>query len=83
MTFSNKITSLFNSFWTSKWSDLFLVIFLRLDNSASKSVLVIKLASASLALNTLTGNLLNSGVVIDLSWLWSVIFFSISVIFAL
>ena len=81
MTFSNKITSLFNSFWTSKWSDLFLVIFVRLDNSASKSVLVIKLAS--LALNTLTGNLLNSGVVIDLSWLWSVIFFSISVIFAL
>ena len=45
----------------------FLVIFLlRLDNSASKSV-VTKLACANLALKTSAAKVLNSGVVIYLS----------------
>ena len=59
-----------------------LVIFLlRLDNLASKSVFVIKFACANLALKTSAAKLLNSGVVIYLSWLWSISFFWISVIF--
>ena len=56
---------------------------MRLDSLVSKSVFVIKLASASLALKISVVNLLNSGVVIYLSWLWSVSFFSISVILVL
>ena len=46
-----------------------------------QSALVIKFACANLALKTLADKVLNSGVVIYFSWLWSVIFFSISVIF--
>ena len=74
MTFSNKIAkiksyfNLFNSFSTSKCFDLFWVIFpLRLDNLASKSVFVIKLACANLALKASVANLLNSEVSIHLS----------------
>ena len=73
MTFADKITrtkvyNLFNSFSTSKCFALFLVIFLlRLDNLASKSVFVIKLACANLALKTSAANLLNSEVSIYLS----------------
>ena len=45
-------------------SDLFLVVFLLSpDNFASKSVFVIRLACAILALKVSAANLLNSGVV--------------------
>ena len=73
MTFFNKITrinifNLCNSFLTVKWSVLFLVIFLlRLNNLASKSVFVIKLACTNLALKTLVVKVLNSEVSIYLS----------------
>ena len=73
MTFANKVTriksfNVFNSFSTSKCFDLFAVMFLlRLDNLASKSVFVIKLACANLALKTSAAKVLNSGVVIYLS----------------
>ena len=56
---------------------------LRLDSLLLKSVFFTKSACTSLVLNTSAANLLNSGVVIYLSWLWSVTFFSISVIFVL
>ena len=60
---------------------MFLVIFLlRLGNLVSKSVFVIKLACANLALKTSEANLLNSEVSIYLSWLWLLSLFSISVI---
>ena len=49
----------------------------------SKSVYVTKLACANLALKTLAVKVLKSGVVIYLSWLWFVSFFSTSVIFVL
>ena len=52
---------------------------LRLDNLASKSVFLIKLACANLALKTSLAKVLNSEVVIYLSWLWSLSLFSISV----
>ena len=56
------------SFSTTKWFDLFAVIFLfRLDNLASKSVFVIKFAFANLALKTSAAKVLNSGVVINLT----------------
>ena len=61
----SKVFSLFNSFSTSKFFDLFAVIFLlTLDNLASKSDFVIKLARANLALKTSAAKVLNSGVVI-------------------
>ena len=48
--------------------DLFGVIFLlRLDSLASKSVFVIKFASANRALRILTAKVLNSGVLIYFS----------------
>ena len=60
----SKVFSLFSSFLTSRWSDLFLVILLLSpDNFASKSVFVIRFAWAILALKVLAANLLNSGVV--------------------
>ena len=73
MTLTNKITrikvfNLFNLFSTSKCFVLFVVIFLlRFDSLASKSVFVIKLACANLALKTSATNLLNSEVLIYLS----------------
>ena len=73
MTFPNKIARIksfnfLNSFSTNKYFVLFAVIFLlRLDNLVSKSVFVIKLASANLALKTSAAKVLNSGVVIYLS----------------
>ena len=68
----------------SKCFVLFEVLFLlRLDNLASKSVFVIKFACANLALKASAARILNYGVVIYWSWLWSVSFFSISVIFVL
>ena len=57
---------------------------LRLDNLESKSVFVIKLACVyDLELKTSAAKVLNTGVAIYLSWLWSVSFFSITVIFVL
>ena len=65
-----------------KYFVLFPVIFQwRLDSLVSKSVFVTKFACANLALKTSAAKVLNSGVVIYLSWLWSVSFFSISVMF--
>ena len=52
---------------------------LRLNNLASKSVFVIKLACANLALKTSAAKVLNSWVIIYLSWLWFLSLFSISV----
>ena len=49
----------------------------------SKSVFVTKFASANLAAKPFAIKLLNSEVVIYLSWSWSVTFFSILLIFAL
>ena len=70
------VFDLFNSLSTSKCFILFWVIFLlRLNNLVSKSVFVIKLACASLALKTSPANLLNSEVAIYLSWLWSLSLF--------
>ena len=60
-----------------------MIFLLRLDSLASKSVFDTKFACADLALKTLAAKVLNPGVVIHLSWLWSVSFFSISVIFVL
>ena len=54
---------------------------LRLDNLALKSVFVIKFACANLALKTSAAKVLNCGVVIYFTWLWSVSFFSSSLIF--
>ena len=54
-----------------------------LISSLSKSVFVAKFACASLAAKFSAVSLLNSGVVIYLSWSWSVIFFLISLIFVL
>ena len=71
-----------NSCLTSKCFDLFAVIFLlRLDNLASKSAFVIKFVFANLPLKTSAAKVLNSGVIIYLSLLGSVSFFSISVTF--
>ena len=90
MTLANKIArirsffNLFNSFSTSKFFVLVAVIFLlRLDNLPSKSVFVIKFACADLALKTLAAKVLNSGVVMYLSWFWLLNLFSISGIFVL
>ena len=47
------------------------------------SILVAKFACVHLAAKFPANSLLNSGVVIYLSWSWSVIFFSISIIFVL
>ena len=55
----------------------------RLQTLPSISVFVTKFACANLASKTSAENLLNSGVVIYLSWLWLVSFFSIAVIFVL
>ena len=63
MNLANKITriksfNLLNSFSTSKCFDLFALIFvLRLDSYSPKSVFVIKLACANLALKTSAANL--------------------------
>ena len=52
-------------FLTSKCFDLSaVVVLLTLDSLASKSVFVIKFASANLALKTIAVKVLNSGVVI-------------------
>ena len=72
MTLANKVTRINNSnqleFSINKSFDLFAVIFmLRLDNLASKSAFVIKLACANLALKTSAAKVLNSGVAIYLS----------------
>ena len=47
------------------------------------SLLVAKFACANLAVKFSAVSWLNSGVAIYLSWLWSVIFFSVSLIFVL
>ena len=65
-----KIFQLIQFILTSKFPVLVSVIFLlRLDNLASKSAFVIKLACANLALKTSAANLLNSEVSLYLSWL--------------
>ena len=56
---------------------------LRVDSLASKFVFVTKFVCANLTLKTSAARVLNSGVVIYLSWSWSVSFFSISVTFVL
>ena len=77
-------SSLAFQFSTSKYFDLFAVIFLlRLDSFVSKSAFVIRFVCANLALKTLAATVLNSGVVTYLSWLWSLSFFSIPVIVVL
>ena len=73
----SNVFSFFNSFSTSKF------FLFRLYSLASKSVFVTTFTSANLALKASAAKALNSGVVIYLSWLWSVSFFSISVIFVL
>ena len=82
MTFATKciesnVCSFFNSISMSKCFVLFEIIFcFRLFNLVRKSVSVTKFASANLASKT-------SGLVINLSWLWSVSYFLISLIFVL
>ena len=72
----------FNSISTSKCFVLFELFFwLRLFNLVSKYVFVTKFACANPASKNSPESLLNSGVVIYLSWLWSVSLFSISLIF--
>ena len=68
--------------------DSFLVLFVailltRLDKVLSKIVFGFKFTPANLALKTSPAKLLNSEVVIYLSWLWSLSLFSISVTFVL
>ena len=59
---------------------LFIVILLlKLDTQLSKSVFVTKFACTNLTLKTSAAKVINSGVVIYLSWLWSVSLFSILV----
>ena len=72
------------AFFNSFSIDLFFVLFsavllLRLDTVLSKFVFATKFACDNLALKTSAANLLNSGVVIYLSWLWLLSLFSISV----
>ena len=75
-------SAFFNSLSASKCFVLFAVmVLLRLDNLASKSVFVMKLACASLALKSSASNLLNSEVSVYLSSLWLLSLFLISVIF--
>ena len=57
------------------------IFLLRSDSLLSKSVFFTKFSCTSLALTASVADLLNSVVVIYLSWLWSVSFFSLSVIF--
>ena len=65
-----------------KYFVLFPVIFQwRLDSLVSKSVFVTKFACANLAVKTLAAKVLNSEVVMYLTWSWSVSFFSVSRIF--
>ena len=59
-----------------------LILLLKLVSLVSNSVLSAKFACANLAVKTIADKLLSSGVVIYFSWLWSVSFFSISIIFA-
>ena len=54
---------------------------MKLDSLASESVFVIKFVCTNLALKTSAAKILSSGVVIYLSWLLSVSFFPMSVIF--
>ena len=58
---------------------LWFIFLLRFDNLESNSVFVIKFACANLALKTSVAKVLNSGVVVYLSWLWLLSLFSISV----
>ena len=59
----SKVFKFFNSFSTRKFFDLFAVFFLlRIDNLASKSVFVIKLACANLALKKFAAKVLKSVV---------------------
>ena len=72
------------SFLNSFSIDLFFVLFSaillsRLDIALSKSVFATKFACAYVALKTSATKVLNSGVVIYLSWLWLLSLFSISV----
>ena len=81
MTFSSKINWIkffcfFNSFSTSKCFVLLELIFwLRLFSLSWKFVFLIKFACANLAVKNLAAKLLNSEVVIYLSWSSSVSFF--------
>ena len=75
----SNVFSFFNSFSIDLFFVLFSVILLsRLDIALSKSVFATKFACAYVALKTSATKVLNSGVVIYLSWLWLLSFFSIS-----
>ena len=70
----------FNLFSIGSFFALFIAILLsRLDTALSKSVFVTKTGCANLALKTSASKVLNSGVGIYLSWLWSLSLFSVSV----
>ena len=60
-----------------------MIFLLRLFSLSWKSVFVIKFACFNLAGTSSAVSLLNSGVVIYLSWLWSLIFFSMLLNFGL
>ena len=67
---------LFNSFWTSKWSVLFLVTFLlRLDSLPSKSVFVTKFACANLALKALPAKVKRLLKIIVLAYIYQLAMF--------
>ena len=75
-------TVFLNWFLTSKCFVLFeLTFLLRLVSLVSKSVFAIRFTCTDLAAKISAVNVLNYGVVIYLSWLWSVRIFSILLIF--
>ena len=59
------------------------ILLSRFDAVLSKIVFVTKFACANIAFKTSAAKVLNSGVVIYLSWLWLLSLFSISVILVL
>ena len=78
--FCPEISKPFRESWPIKPNPVF---WLTVFSLVSQSVFVNKFASVNLASKTPAAKVLNSGVVTHLSWLWSVSYFSISVIFVL
>ena len=79
----SRVFSLFNSFSIDTFLVLFAAILLwKLDTVLSKFVFATKFTCFNPALKT-AATLLNSGVVIYLSWLWLLSLFSVSVILVL
>ena len=80
----SRVFSLFNSFSIDTFLVLFAAILLwKLDTVLSKFVFATKFTCFNPALKTSAAKLLNSGVVIYLSWLWLLSLFSVSVILVL